>query len=318
MTTPKYSIVIVGPGAIGCLFGAMLREAGHQVTMLDRHVDRAGKINHDGIHITGISGERHVRVAATADPADCSSCDLAIIATKSYDTKDAVDSIADVIEASTPVLTLQNGIGNVELISRAVGKERTIGGITSQGATLVADGSIVHAGKGKTIIGTPPNILTDNLQLVKNILDLAGFEPRISDDLEGTIWGKLIINVGINALTAITRLNNGRLVEFEGTRQIMKDAVDEAAAVARAKGIELSRNDLLGQVEEVCRLTATNVSSMLQDILARRRTEIDAINGAVARLGKEAGLPTPINAALAFLVRTIESSYDRQVFRRSE
>jgi 2-dehydropantoate 2-reductase len=315
MTSANFSIAIVGPGAIGCLFGAMLREAGHRVTMLDIRPDRARKIDRDGIHVEGISSTRDVRVEATARPADVAGCELAIIATKSYDTEEAVNSIAGVIGPSTPVLTLQNGLGNVELISRAVGDERTIGGITSQGATLVADGSIVHAGAGKTVVGTPSNRLTDNLKRVRDVLESAGFEPQVSDDLESTIWGKLVINVGINALTAITRLNNGRLLEFEGARRIMKDAVAEAVAVARAKRISLAHKEPLAQVEEVCRLTATNVSSMLQDVLAKRRTEIDAINGAVARIGEEVSIPTPANAALAFLVRTIESSYDLQVSR---
>jgi 2-dehydropantoate 2-reductase len=150
---------------------------------------------------------------------------------------------------------------------------------------------------------------------VRDILDSAGFNAQVSDDLEGAIWGKLVINGGINALTAITRLNNGRLLEFEGTRGVMRVAVTEAVMVAKAKGIKLAHKDPLTQVEEVCRLTATNVSSMLQDILAKRRTEIDAINGAVAKIGNELGVPTPVNSLLTSLVYTIESSYALQVQR---
>ncbi len=313
MTASEHTIAIVGPGAIGCLFGAMLREAGHRVVMVDNQPERAEKIAAAGIHIKGISGERRIDVEATANCRDAAGCDLVVIATKSYDTEGAVESVADAVGPSTPVLTLQNGLGNIEVIGRAFGDERAIGGITAQGATLVAAGSIIHAGTGKTVIGTPSNRLTDNLEMVRDILESAGFEPQVSDDLEATIWSKLVINVGINALTAITRLNNGRLLEFDGTRAIMKDAVAEAVAVARAKNIEIAQADPLAQVEEVCRLTATNVSSMLQDVLAKTRTEIDAINGAVARLGAEAGVATPINSALTSLVRTIESGYDLQV-----
>jgi 2-dehydropantoate 2-reductase len=291
----------------------MLREAGHRVIMIDNQPDRAEKIASDGIHIKGISGERRVEIEASADPGDAEGCDLVVIATKSYDTQTAIESVAAALGSSTPVLTLQNGLGNVETIARVVGDNRTIGGITSQGATLVSAGSIIHAGKGKTVIGTPSNNLTDNLKLARDILDSADFGPQTSSDLEGTIWSKLIINVGINALTAITRLNNGRLLEFEGTRRIMSDAVAEAAEVARAKGVKIAQADPLAQVEEVCRLTATNVSSMLQDVLARTRTEIDAINGAVATLGRQAGVATPVNASLASLVRAIESSYDLQL-----
>ena len=315
MTNETRTITIVGPGAIGCLFGAMLKEAGHRVIMLDNQPQRAEKISRDGIQIKGISGERLVRVEATARPEEAAECDMAVIATKSYDTESAVESVANALGPSTPILTLQNGLGNVEVISRAVGGERTIGGITSQGATLVDAGSIIHAGKGKTVIGTPSNRLTDNLEMVRDILDSAGFEPQISDDLETTIWSKLVINVGINALTAITRLNNGRLLEFEGTRRIMEDAVAEAVAVAGAKKVKIPQKDPLAQVQEVCRLTAANVSSMLQDVLACTKTEIDAINGAVAKLGAEAGIDTPANAVLTSLVKTIESSYDLRVGR---
>ncbi len=315
MKTRSSAIAIVGPGAIGCLFGALLTEAGHRVIMLDIRPGRAEKLNRDGIHVEDISGKRDVKVRATIRPSDVSDCDLVIIATKSYDTGAAVNSIARIIASATPVLTLQNGLGNVDLIAQAIGADRTIGGITSRGATLVADGSIIHAGTGKTVIGTPSNRLTENLKRVRSILESAGFDPQVSDDLDGAIWGKLVINVGINALTAITRLNNPRLLEFQGTREIMQGPDTEAVSLAQAEGLKLAYKDPLAQVEEVCRLTATNVSSMLQDVLAKRRTEIDAINGAVEKIGNEVVIPTPINSLLTSLVRTIELSYDLQVQR---
>ncbi|GAB4332828.1 MAG: 2-dehydropantoate 2-reductase [Candidatus Abyssubacteria bacterium] len=309
----SHTITIVGPGAIGCLFAAMLKEAGHEVILLDHNPVRAEKIARGGIHIEGVSGTRDVAVSATARALDLPDSRLVIIATKSYDTEKALMSVAPVIGPSTPVLTLQNGLGNVELISRYVGDDRTIGGITSQGATLVSDGFIIHAGTGKTVIGTPSNRLTDKLVFVKDILKSAGFEPEISEDLEATIWSKLIINIGINALTAVTRLNNGRLLEFEDTREVMREAVSEAVAVARARGVRLTNPAPLGQVEEVCRRTAANISSMLQDVLAGRKTEVDAINGAVAGIGKDLGVLTPVNSTLASVVRVIESSYHLQV-----
>ncbi|MBI4831981.1 MAG: NAD-binding protein, partial [Candidatus Lindowbacteria bacterium] len=166
MKTRSSAIAIVGPGAIGCLFGALLTEAGHRVIMLDIRPGRAEKLNRDGIHVEDISGKRDVKVRATIRPSDVSDCDLVIIATKSYDTGAAVNSIARIIASATPVLTLQNGLGNVDLIAQAIGADSTIGGITSQSTTLVADGSIIHAGTGKTVIGTPSNRLTENLKRV--------------------------------------------------------------------------------------------------------------------------------------------------------
>ena len=175
MTDATYTVAVVGSGAVGCLFGAMLREAGHHVIMLDTNTERVEKIAAGGIHVTGNSGERTVKVEATATATDIAEFDVAIIATKAYDTAAAVNGVAGVLKKSTPVLTLQNGLGNVEVIRGAVGDDRTIGGITAQGATLVAAGSIIHAGRGKTVIGTPANTLTDNLGLVKALLDSAGF-----------------------------------------------------------------------------------------------------------------------------------------------
>jgi 2-dehydropantoate 2-reductase len=318
MPQNTYTIIVVGPGAIGCLFGGVLREAGHEVVMLDNDLSRAEKIERDGIHIEGVSGNRNIKVRATARPVELPDADLVIIATKAYDTEKAVIDAAGAVGPQTPVLTLQNGLGNVDLISHTVGSDKTIGGITSQGANVIGPGSIIHAGTGKTIIGSPANRPTAYLEKTKAILDSAGFEPQLSFDLEGTIWGKLIINVGINALTAVLRLNNGKLLDFEGSRRIMKQAVEEAAAVARAKGVKLPYEDPLSQVEEVCRLTAQNVSSMLQDVIAGRRTEIEAINGAVEWLGGGVGIQTPVNEFLTTLVRAIEQSYAVRVDRREQ
>lgn len=315
MEKPTYTVIVVGPGAIGCLFGGILRESGQEVVLLDHDVARAKKIDQDGIHLEGVSGARTIKVRATARPADLPNADLVIIATKSYDTGKAVRDVAGAVGADTAVLTLQNGLGNVELIMGVVGAERTIGGITSQGANVVGPGSVIHAGTGKTVIGTPANRPTEYLEKAKAILEAGRFDPQISYDLEGTIWSKLVINVGINALTAILRINNGRLLEFEGSREVMRQAVKEAVAIAQAKRVKLLYPDPLAQVEEVCRLTAKNVASMLQDALAKRRTEIDAINGAIVRLGAEVGIATPVNATLASLVRVIERSYNIRINR---
>jgi 2-dehydropantoate 2-reductase len=151
------------------------------------------------------------------------------------------------------------------------------------------------------------------MRSIREIFNKVGLETRISRDIKGLLWSKLIINVGINALTAITRLNNGRLIEFEGTRKILREAVTEAVKIAKRKRIKLIYDDPLAKVEAVCEATATNVSSMLQDVLRRKRTEIDFINGVVVRQGQELGIPVPINSILVDLVKTIEASYSLAV-----
>jgi len=309
-------IVIVGPGAMGCLFGAFLAKAGEEVYLLDKRNKRAEYINKNGVKVEGISGEFRASVKAVAGINKIKKCDLIIICVKSYDTKSAAEAIKSLVDENTFILTLQNGVGNVEVISKIVGEERTIGGVTSHGATLLSDGHIRHAGRGQTVIGMAGSQSTHDPQNLKKITETlkgAGFETKIADNIRDLIWSKLIINVGINALTAITRLNNGRLIEFEGTDAILEEAVKEAIKVAEAKGVKLIFDDPIEKVRGVCRATAGNIASMLQDALKKRKTEIDYINGAIVKEAGQLKIKTPVNEVLTNLVRTIESSYKLQV-----
>ena len=310
-------IVIVGPGAMGGLFGALLVKSGEDVLLLDRRRERAASISKNGLNVEGISGELHAPVRASADPDDARNADLVIICVKSYDTKQATTRLKDVIGKNTYVLTHQNGVGNVEAISAIVGEEKTIGGVTSQGATLLGDGHIRHAGKGDTNIGSISAIrdtqYARRLEEIKKTFEKAGFETKIADNIHDLIWSKLIINVGINALTAITRLNNGRLIEFEGTDAILEEAVNEAIRVAESKGIKLIFDNPVEKVRGVCKATAGNIASMLQDVLRKRKTEIDYINGAIVAEARHFNIPVPVNRALTNLVKTLESSYEYQV-----
>ena len=306
-------IVIVGPGAMGCLVAAFLSKSKHEIWILDKSKKRAEIIAKNGIKLEGISGNWKARVSATNNAKDIKSADLVIICTKSYDTKSAIKSAAEIVNDNTSVVTLQNGVGNVEIIADEIGEDNVIGGVSNLGATLLGDGHIRHAGCGETIIGRIDGKIPVLMRDIREIFNKVGIKTRISRDIKSLIWSKLIINVGINALTAITRLNNGRLVEFVGTREILKDAVTEAVKVAKRKRIKLIFDDPLSKVESVCEATATNVASMLQDVLKQKRTEIDFINGAIVRQGKSLGVKTPVNEILVYLVKTIEQSYNLRV-----
>ncbi len=305
-------ILIIGPGAMGCLFAGFLSKT-QQVLLLDKNPARAKFINENGIRIEGISGEWQAKVNATADSSSIKEVDLILVCVKSYNTKEAISRAKSLIGDNTLVLTLQNGLGNIEVIGEVAGQERVIGGVSNQGATLLADGHIRHAGRGETVIGRIDGKIPVQLREIREAFNKVGLETRISRDIKGLIWSKLIINVGINALTAVTKLNNGRLVEFEGTARVLRDAVTEAVKVAKKKRIKLIYDDPLAKVEAVCEATATNVSSMLQDVLKQKKTEIDFINGVVVRQGQSLGIPTPVNSVLVDLVKTIESSYNLQV-----
>src|SRR3989338_9040312 len=315
-------IVIVGPGAMGCLFAAFLakstpacRQAGVEIWILDKNPERAKRINQQGISVEGISGNWQVEVKATASVEEIARADLIVICVKSYDTKEAISNAKSLIGDNTKVLTLQNGIGNIEIMAEVVGSEKVIAGVTNLGATLMDIGKVRHAGKGETVIGRIDGKIPMELRTIREVFNKAGLEARISRDIKGLLWSKLIINAGINALTAITRLNNGRLVEFEGTRRILREAVTEAIRITKRKRIKLIYDDPLAKVEAVCEATSTNVSSMLQDVLRKKRTEVDFINGVIVRQGQELGIPVPVNSILVDLVKTIEISYNLAVER---
>lgn len=305
-------IAIVGPGAMGCLFAAHLSKK-EDVVLIDKNEQRAKFINQNGIKLEGVSGNWQAKVKATADPAEAENVELIIICVKAYDTKDAVKMIKNIIKEDTLVLTLQNGVGNIEIISEIIGYDKVLGGVTNQGATLLGDGHIRHAGKGETVIGRIDGKIPVQLRDIREAFNKTNLETRISRDIKGLLWSKLIINVGINALTAITRLKNGKLIEFEGTRQILRAAVTEAVKIAKRKRIKLIYDDPLAKVEAVCEATSANISSMLQDVLRKKKTEIDFINNAIVREGESLGIPVTINSALVDLVQTIESSYGIRV-----
>ncbi|UCH34297.1 MAG: 2-dehydropantoate 2-reductase [Armatimonadota bacterium] len=314
MTEPaRRHIAIVGCGAMGALFGALLARVGHAVWTLDSRPECVSAVAAHGIVVEGAGGSFRVAANATTDPAEVSAPDFIFIFVKAYDTAAAAEAAAAFAGPETPVVTLQNGLGNVETLAARFGTERVIGGTTAHGATEVAPGRVRHAGIGPTIIGESPGARSARLEALAEVLRGAGIETETTADLDSAIWSKVVVNCGINAVGALTRLPNGALADDPGAAQVLRAAVEEAAAVAAAGGVTLAHDDPAAHTREVCRATAENLNSMLQDVLRRRRTEVDAINGAVARAGAAVGVATPVNAALAALVGAVERTYDRHI-----
>lgn len=303
--------LIVGPGAMGCLFAARLKKAGHPVTLMDHMEKRAERINVQGIKVEGILGEYTVKLPVAIGKLS-GFPDIAVICVKANETRRAAEDISPLIGPKAHVLTLQNGLGNVDILQKIFGTGRTLGGVTAEGATLLGDGHIRHAGQGETKFGSEGNAGTSLSKIVSAFND-AGFNTQSVDNMRSLIWGKLIINVGINALTAITRLKNGRLPHIQGTMAVMTEAVKEAVEVADKKGITLPYSDPLGRVQEVCRATADNIASMLQDVLKQSITEVSFINGAIVAEGEALGVPTPVNHTLNCLVQAIEETYQERI-----
>ena len=306
-------IVVAGPGSIGSLFASYLSKSKEEIWLLDKDKARAEKLNQKGISIEGVSGTWQAKVRVSANPEEIGESDLLLVCVKSYDTKELIIYARPIIGADCAVLTLQNGIGNVEIISELLRGQNVFAGITSQGANLIEPGILHHAGFGETVIGSLDGKLTAQLREIRQLFNGVGIPARLSRDIKGALWSKLIINVGINALSAITRLRNGELLEFEGTRSIMRQAVSEATKIAKRKRIKLQFDDPLAKLEAVCSATAKNISSMLGDVLKQKRTEIDFINGVILRQGQGLGISVPTNSFLFDLVKTIESSYGLRI-----
>jgi 2-dehydropantoate 2-reductase len=250
------------------------------------------------------------RPRASIDPRETAGADVLIIFVKSTATEEVAAQFVPLAGRNAIVLTLQNGLGNEAILSGHFGPDRTAAGVTSQGATFLGPGRIRHAGRGPTHLCMSDG-KNEKLTLLRAAFEAAGFETHVSDDVAGLVWSKLVINVGINALTAITNQPNGGLLESEETRAIMADLVEEAVAVARARGVALTHGDPLAVVFDVARATGANRSSMLQDFDRRRASEIEVMNGAIVREAARAGIPVPVNATITRLVRALEKARAR-------
>jgi 2-dehydropantoate 2-reductase len=305
-------IVIIGAGAMGSLYGAKLSAVSdNPIYLLDVWQDQVREINTRGLIVEdALSPEPAVyrNLRAFSDPGELGPADLAIIFVKSTLTSQAVRANRVIFGEKTMALTLQNGLGNIEGIAEILPRENIIAGTTAQGATLLGPGRIRHGGKGKTVIGELDGVSTPRLKAVADLFNRAGLETEISANVEGLIWDKLLVNVGINALTAITRLRNGELPVHGELAEILTAATAEGARVAEAKGIKLNYPDPAAHTLEVCAATRGNQSSMLQDILHGRPTEIETINGAILREGAVLGIETPVNGVLTRLVKFFEKN----------
>ena len=297
-------ITIIGPGAMGTLFGVSLSGAGHEVQLLDKDPARAKALSSGDFLLESAGGKRAVRIPVTADPAVIGESALILVCVKAYDTEGAAASLRPLLGEDSIVLTLQNGLGNTEILTDAAGAQRVLAGSTAQGANVVEPGRVIHAGTGDTFVGELSGPATARVRRVCDLLTTAGLPAAPSDDVEGLLWGKLVVNVGINPFTGLLQMRNGELLEHEETRELMRLAVEEVVEVAGAKGVSLPFPDPLAKVREVAKLTGSNKSSMYQDVAAGRRTEIDFICGAVVREGEKLGIPTPVNRTLTLLIRS--------------
>jgi len=301
---------VIGAGAMGSLFGGLLTESGVAVWLLDIWEAHINTLNQSGLTIEREGITRVVRPNAVTDPQSIGKVDLVIVFVKSTHTAAAARTAAGLVRPDGLVLTLQNGMGNADILGQAVEPGKVLAGTTSHGATMLGPGRVRHAGIGPTQIGLWAAGDPAPAQKVARILTDAGIETEVTDDIRALVWHKLFINVGINAITALTGICNGQILDLATTRDLSQKAVEEAMAVARAKGIKVEE-DVVGHVFKIAEATAANRSSMGQDVDNRRPTEINAINGAVVREARQSGLATPVNETLSALVQTLEFHFGK-------
>lgn len=304
---------IVGAGALGSVVGGLLWEAGVDVVLIRRNKEIVDLTTRNGLRLDGVSGDRVVTPRIVADPGEAGIVDLAMVLVKSYDTEAAVPAVAQVLADDGVVLTLQNGLGNHEVLGRAF-PGRVLLGITTIGALTVAAGHVRHTGFGQTHLGeldAPPG---KRSRAVADVLARMNAGPvHEVENAIGCVWSKLIINAAINAPATLLQVRNGDLVASQAGRELVHQVVEECLSIVRAKRISLIFDDPEARVMAVCEGTAQNLNSMFQDVLAARRTEIDFINGAIAREGERVGIPAIANRTLTLLISALEQRTTRAV-----
>ncbi len=301
-------IAIIGAGAMGSLFGALLANARADVWLVDVWAEHVQAINTKGLRIEWQGETRTLPVRATTDPADIGTADLILIFVKATQTLAAAETAATLAHEKTLVLTLQNGMGNADTLAGAMDPASIIAGTTAHGATLLGPGHIRHAGRGATTIGMWDSTDDTRIKTIVDLFTMAGIEIEARSDIRKIIWEKLLVNVGINAITALTHIQNGQILDLDVTRNLCRAAVEEAAAVAVALNISL-REDIVEHVFNIAKATGGNRSSMGQDVDHQRLTEISAINGAVVSEANNVGIPVPVNQTLTALVETLQAHY---------
>lgn len=291
-------IAFIGSGAIGSLFGGLLKKSGADVLLIGRqnHVEAIKK---NGLFISGID-EFNVRINASSNPLDAKGSDLIVITTKAYDTRKAIEDIIPILNDNTTVMSLQNGAGNIEEISRLVGKQNVIGAVTSMGAFLEKPGRVQFRGKGTTLIGAISEE-NKNVKEIVRIFDSAGIKAELTNDIKSEIWSKVIINSAINNLASILDGENGILLD-KNLIEIVKEITSEGKTILQKEGIDIS-DDIFEKTVDVIKNTSKNINSTLSDLRKGKRTEIDYISGKIIEHGDKLNMPAPYNKALFSMIK---------------
>ena len=300
-------IAIVGAGAMGSVYAALMGDAGHEVWAIDPWAEHVAAIKANGLRVEGASGDRTVQVNATTEASEVGPCDLVIIATKAMHIEAAAASAGALIGADTALLTIQNGLGSADRVADALaGTPVMIGVAGGFGASMKGPGHAHHNGMELIRLGNRDGTITPALTAVAEVWEQAGFKVRTFDDIAQLVWEKLICNVCFSASTALTEWTISQVMADADTWRMASGCASEAYAVARAKNITLDFDDPVAYVRDFGSKIPNAYSSLALDLMAGRASEIDAINGAIPPAGREVGIAAPYNETVSALVRAKE------------
>jgi len=308
-------IAVLGAGALGCAMGSCLSESGHEVWLINRREDHVETMNTLGLCVQVNGADRYTPVKAALHAshvaAQIGTVDLLLVLVKSFHTREAITSATSIVGPDTVVLSLQNGLGHEDVLAEVVGRDKVMAGKTYAGGVMLGPGRIILGTEGKeTYIGELEGRMTDRVQRVAAAFNAAGLITYISDNIIGTIWEKLLVNVATGALSGITRLAYGDLYQVPEVKACALAAVQEAMDVARACGIGLSVNDPEQPwIKAAAGLPPEFKASMLQSLERGSVTEVDYVNGSVVRWGQKCGVPTPVNSTLVACLKGIERRF---------
>ena len=285
----------MGAGAVGCYYGAMLARAGHQVTLIGRpqHVEAVQRF---GLRLQTAALDEKIPMSATTKPSGVRNAQLILFSVKSGDTEAAGEAMAPHVARAAAIVTLQNGVDNAERLAATLGRE-VIPAVVYVAVEMAGAGHVKHHGRGELVIG--------GNAAVQKAFAAAGVAADISDNVAGALWAKLIVNCAYNALSAITQLPYGQMVQNAGIPETMRAVVDECLAVARAAGVSIP-GDMQETVPRIAQTMPAQYSSTAQDLSRGKKTEIEHLNGYVVRKGQALGVPTPVNRTLLALVKALE------------
>ena len=304
-------IGIVGAGAMGCVYAALMADAGNEVWAIDTWQAHVDAIAANGLRLEGASGDRTVALGATSDPATVGPCDLVIVATKAPQVEAAAAAARALLGPETAVLTIQNGLGSAARVARILGEERVIVGVVGGfGASIVAPGHAHHNGMELVRLGEAHGAVTPRLERIAALWRDSGFRVKCFDDIDQLVWEKLICNVCYSGTATLTGLTVGEIMADADAWPIASGCAAEAYRVARAKGIRLDFDDPVAYVHDFGAKIPGARPSMLLDHLAGRRSEIDAINGAIPPEALALGLEAPYNTLVSALVRAKETGFE--------